>query len=146
MQTEELFKILNEKGVQYVVIGAFAAAAHGYLRPTNHLNLWVNPTEENMARAKEALSLFGYDLAEITPQKMTKDNTRLTDYWMDTIVHPEIPGTQFETIWKNKVVKKMSGVLVPFASLDDLIRMKRGRKRKIDKEDLKALIALRKRK
>ena len=146
MQTEELLKLLNEKGVRYIVVGAFAAAAHGHLRSTNNLNLWVNPVEENMARAKEALSLFGYDLTDTSPQKMMRENTKLTNYWMDAVIHPEIGGIRFETVWKNKMVQAVNRVPVPFAALDDLIRMKRNKKRKIDKEDLKALLALRKKK
>lgn len=46
---------LNEAGVAYVVIGGVALNMHGLLRATEDLDLFVEPTAENVERLKAAL-------------------------------------------------------------------------------------------
>ena len=43
----EFLELLNSNGVEYLVVGAFAVAFHGFPRYTADLNLLVRPTEEN---------------------------------------------------------------------------------------------------
>ena len=95
-----------------------------------------------MSRAKDALSNFGYDLSQISTQKMMDGKTQLTGYWMDTIIYPEMSGITFETAWKNRKTQKVSHLPVPFPSLEDLIRMKQKMKRKQDKTDLETLLKI----
>ena len=45
----------------------------------------------------------------------------------------------FEEVWENRVVADLGEVQATFASLDDLIRMKRAAGRPKDLEDLKVL-------
>lgn len=45
--------------VEYLLVGAYALAAHGYPRATGDIDLWVRPTEENAARVMRALRQFG---------------------------------------------------------------------------------------
>jgi predicted nucleotidyltransferase len=45
----------------------------------------------------------------------------------------------FEEVWKNRVEDEIQGVKVYFASLDDLIKMKKAAGRPKDVEDLKVL-------
>lgn len=48
-------------------------------------------------------------------------------------------GINFEDAWKNKVRAKFGDTFAYFASLDDLIKMKRAAGRPKDREDLKYL-------
>ena len=48
-------KALNEERTEYVVFGAVALAAHGIVRATADLDLFVRPSEENVERLKRAL-------------------------------------------------------------------------------------------
>jgi len=59
-------------------------------------------------------------------------------------IHPYIKGVTFKTIWKHRLQRKLGRVFANFASLDDLIRMKRASGRPKDKEDLKILLQLKK--
>jgi predicted nucleotidyltransferase len=61
-------------------------------------------------------------------------------------IHPYVKGVTFKTIWKHRMQKKLGRVFANFASLDDLIKMKRAAGRPKDKQDLKALLELKKRK
>lgn len=62
---------------------------------------------------------------------------------VETDIHPFVKGINFERVWRNKVKAKFGDTLVYFASLADLIQMKRAAGRPKDKEDLKYLRKLR---
>jgi hypothetical protein len=47
----EFLELLNSNGVEYLVVGAFAVAFHGYPRYTADLDLLVRPTEVFVRRA-----------------------------------------------------------------------------------------------
>lgn len=54
-----ILKALEEHGVRYAVFGGFAMNFHGISRFTNDLDLFIEPSEENISRLKKALhSLF----------------------------------------------------------------------------------------
>jgi len=46
----EILRAFRDEQVEYLVIGAHALAAHGHVRATLDINLWVRPTEENARR------------------------------------------------------------------------------------------------
>ena len=45
--------------VDYLVVGGYAVGVHGRPRYTKDLDLWVRPTDENLARVRAALQAFG---------------------------------------------------------------------------------------
>lgn len=46
----EFLQLLNDHGVEYLVIGGHAVAFHGYPRATAHLDVWVSLDRENANR------------------------------------------------------------------------------------------------
>ncbi len=40
----ELLAAFNAQGVDYLVVGAHALAAHGHVRATKDLDVWVRPS------------------------------------------------------------------------------------------------------
>ena len=63
-QVEALLRSLNDADVRYVIIGATAFAAHGWVRATADLDLFIDAEEENVERLRRALTDFGYDLSD----------------------------------------------------------------------------------
>jgi hypothetical protein len=55
----EMLSELIAAGVEFIVVGAFAIAAHGNPRATGDIDIWVRPTRENAARVLQALRAFG---------------------------------------------------------------------------------------
>ena len=45
--------------VEYAVVGGVAVNAHGYVRATHDLDIFIRPTEENARAAFEALPSSG---------------------------------------------------------------------------------------
>jgi hypothetical protein len=46
----DMLSALCAEGVEYLVVGAYALAAHGFPRATGDLDIWVRPTAENAER------------------------------------------------------------------------------------------------
>ncbi|MGA8296837.1 MAG: hypothetical protein WB770_07320, partial [Acidimicrobiales bacterium] len=51
-----LLATLNRHGVRYVVIGGFAATAHGSPLPTSDVDITAETSRENLTRLSEALN------------------------------------------------------------------------------------------
>jgi hypothetical protein len=56
----EFLGLLNSNGVEYLIVGAFAVAFHGFPRYTADLDILVRPSAENASRVLRALSEFGF--------------------------------------------------------------------------------------
>jgi len=53
-------------GVEFLLVGAYALAAHGLPRATGDIDLWVRPSPENAERVMAALARFGAPLAGVS--------------------------------------------------------------------------------
>lgn len=49
----ELFATFNVHHVEYIVVGAHALAAHGHVRATKDLDVWISPTPANAERGND---------------------------------------------------------------------------------------------
>ena len=56
----EFIELLNANKVEYLVVGAFAVAFHGYPRYTADLNLFVRRSPENSEQLVNVLLRFGF--------------------------------------------------------------------------------------
>jgi predicted nucleotidyltransferase len=145
MNTEKLLKLLKEKRVRFVIIGATAFPVHGYSRATLDIDIFIQPEKENAKRTLDALKEFGYDVTDLTSADLLSNKVLIRQYAVETDIHPFVKGVTFDRIWKNKVKARFGKTHVWFASLDDLISMKKAASRTKDKEDLKYLRGLKKR-
>ena len=50
-----LLRFLHERGIEHIVIGGFAVNAHGFIRPSEDLDIVPNPSAENLSRLAAAL-------------------------------------------------------------------------------------------
>ena len=61
----DILVALNDAKAEYLVVGAYAMAAHGCPRSTGDIDFWVRPTVENAARVWAALSSFGAPMEQL---------------------------------------------------------------------------------
>ena len=146
MDTEHLLRLLKEHKVRFVIIGATAFPVHGYSRATLDIDLFIEPNEINAKRTRESLKSFGYDVSDITVDDLLTKKVLIRQYLVETDVHPFVKGVSFDQVWTNKVKAKFGDIFVWFASLDDLIKMKKAAGRPKDDEDLKFLCRLKQKK
>ena len=53
----DLLAVFNAHGVEYLVVGAHALAAHGHVRATKDLDVWVRPEADNAKGILKILEL-----------------------------------------------------------------------------------------
>jgi len=142
METERLLKLLKEHKARFVIIGATAFPVHGYIRASIDIDIFIKPEESNARKVWKALNDFGYDVTDITIEDLLSKKLLIRQYIIETDIHPFVKGITFDEVWKNKVKAKFGNTFVWFASLDDLIKMKRAAGRPKDLEDIKYLVRL----
>ena len=146
MDTEDLLKSLNAHRVAFVIIGATAFPFHGYARATLDIDIFIRPEPRNATRLLEVLGEFGYDVSDITSEDLLTKKVLIRQYLVETDIHPFVTGVTFDQVWENRVPGTYGNEKVFYASLDDLITMKRAAGRPKDIEDLKILQALKRKK
>lgn len=62
----EMLSELSAAGADFIVVGAYALAAHERPRATGDIDIWVRPTAENARKVWQALLRFGAPLEELT--------------------------------------------------------------------------------
>ncbi len=142
MDTESLLKLLKGHKVKFVIIGATAFPVHGYSRATLDIDIFIKPERSNAEKTLVALKNFGYDVKDVTVDELLTKKILIRQYLVETDIHPYVKGLSFDEVWKNKVKSKFGDTFSWFASLDDLIKMKKAAGRPKDIEDLKYLIKL----
>lgn len=143
MDIEGLLRSLSAHRVRFVVIGATAFPVHGYARATLDLDIFIEATEENAARTREALLAVGYDMSDVTVAELLSKKVLIRQYLLETDVHPFVKGVRFDEVWARRVEDRIGETPAAFASLEDLIRMKEAAARPKDLEDLRVLRRLR---
>jgi hypothetical protein len=63
----DLLFALNDAGADYIVVGAHALAAHGHVRATKDLDIWVRSDAENAHSASIEPSMHSARLSRISP-------------------------------------------------------------------------------
>ena len=139
MDKEKLLRLLNARNVEYVIIGAAAFPIHGYARATLDIDLFIRPAPDNARNTLFALTEFGYDTHDISEEDLLTKKVLIRQYSLETDIHPFAKGVTFEGVWARRVAGDVNGVPVAFASIDDLIAMKRAAGRIKDLEDLRIL-------
>jgi len=143
-QIENLLRSLNESEVRYVIIGATAFAAHGWVRATADVDLYIDKDPRNVRRLRTALVEFGYDVTDASEEDFRQYKILLRQYDLPLDIHPFVEGIDsFAEVWDRRIVASLGDVEAPFASLEDIIRMKKAANRPKDVEDLKQLERLR---
>ena len=112
--------------VEFAVVGGVAVNAHGYVRATNDLDIFIRPTEENARAAFNALLSLGVPLDGLQPTDLLDDeeNLRFGPAEDHVDILPSIGEMKFDQVWRNRIVTEVAGIAVPFISKPDLIENK----------------------
>jgi hypothetical protein len=137
----DLLSEFNAHGVEYLVVGAYALAAHGRVRATGDLDIWVRAAPENAARIMNALSKFGAPLHDLTLSDLSHPGVvfqiGIAPLRIDILTG--IDGVMFDDAWAARVQTKVFSEPVAVISVEHLIRNKRAAGRAQDLADLEWL-------
>ena len=137
----DMLSALNDAGVDYLVVGAYAVAAHGHPRATGDLDIWVRADQVNASKVYRALLAFGAPSHQISEADFATPSVvfqiGLPPGRIDILT--EVSGIEFVAAWPQRVDIEMDGLTFPVVSREDLVRNKRASGRPKDLADLDSL-------
>jgi hypothetical protein len=139
----DLLECLHREGAEFVIVGAFALAQHGFPRATGDLDVFVRPSPENAARVLAALGRFGAPLhaAGVSASDFERPGSvyqlGVVPRRIDLLT--EVSGLTFDEAWTSREERDIEGRPAPFLGYDALIKNKRASARPKDLIDVESL-------
>ena len=146
----QIFSLLIQNEVEFIVVGGYAVIYHGYHRTTGDLDIWLKPDNYNKNKFILTLEKLGYETESIS-QVGQMDFTQ--PILLNIGEEPDkvefmtfVSGLIFEEANEKKIITQSEKLNIPFLSLDHLIisKMNAGRFQDLaDIEKLQKVIKLR---
>lgn len=134
----DILSELTAAGAEFMIVGAFAIAAHGNPRATGVIDISVRPSRENAERVLAALRAFGAPLTDLSTDDLLDEQTvfqiGVAPVRIDILAG--IDGVSFEDAWPRRVEANLGTLTVPVLGLADLATNKRAAGRPKDLADL----------
>ncbi|HEX6184611.1 MAG TPA: nucleotidyltransferase [Pyrinomonadaceae bacterium] len=134
----EMLSCLKDEGVDFIVVGAYALAAHGLIRATGDIDVWLRNSPDNAQKVLRALARFGAPTSDLSEEDFTTPDTIL-----QLGVEPRridlmtgIDGVDFDEAAHSKVRVDVDGVAVFVLSKEDLLKNKLAAARDKDRSDI----------
>lgn len=137
---QEFMGLLQFHQAEYMIIGGFAAAAHGYIRATGDIDLWVNSSPENAVKMTRVMHDFGYTPEEISEEDFTlvPNVIMFGDAEINLLTLPD-GLSDFKHSYQSAMHVHTQGMHLCFISLEDLIKNKEAVGREKDLVDVRQL-------
>lgn len=137
----EFVELLNSNHVEFLIVGGFAVAWHGYPRFTPGVDFLVRPDAANAERIVATLHGFGFASLCVRPADLMKPDQILQlgakPNRIDIVT--SIAGVTFDQAWENRVAGDIDGIPVSYLGREELIRNKECVARPQDMADVAAL-------
>jgi hypothetical protein len=141
---KDMLQAFADEQVDFLLVGAYALAAHGYPRATMDIDIWVRPSSDNANAVLRAIRRFGAPLHNLTKADLEKEGTvfqiGVAPRRIDIITAAS--GLNFEQASSRAMTVEIEGIVVRILSMADLILNKRAAGRTKDIADAEALVVL----
>lgn len=135
---KDMLLCLQGEGVDFIIVGAYALAAHGFPRATGDIDIWVGNTPDNARKILRALAKFGAPISNLAEQDFTAPDTivqiGVAPSRVDIITG--IDGVEFNKAWSNKVTIMVDDIELHVLSKADLLKNKVAAGRDKDQGDI----------
>lgn len=138
---KEFLTLRNSNGVEYLVVGGYALAAHGHPRYTGDIDIWLGPSAANIARLVAVLEQFGFAGLGIAADDIAKPGSvvqlGVAPVRIDLL--SSIDGVTFDECYPRRVMLEFGGVNVAVIGIKDFRHNKLATGRLKDLADVEAL-------
>ena len=137
----ELLALLEETGVDYMVVGGYAVAFHGFPRFTKDIDIFFDASQDNIEKMIKALEGFGFSKKELDKALFLTTGNIVTFGVAPVRVDflNQIDGVEFAEARKNRIRGKYGNIEIFFIGKSDLIKNKKSTSRSKDKADVEEL-------
>jgi hypothetical protein len=137
----DILSAFCEEKVEFMLVGAYAVAAHGLPRATGDIDLWIKNSNQNAERVWRALERFGAPLSELSKDDLTRPGTVIqlgvTPRRIDILT--EITGVEFREAEPERLMISIEGIEIPVIGRAHLIQNKKAVGRPQDEADVSRL-------
>lgn len=142
------WRILNQNGVRYIMVGGFAIRFHGFNRATDDLDLWLEDTLENRKRLRRSFVELGQgDIESLETMQFIPGWTNFNiGSGIEVDIMTAMKGLEnysFDECLEKASQANLEGVLVPFLHINHLIDNKKAVNREKDQTDVRELERIR---
>ncbi len=141
---KDMLLALSEEKVEYLIVGAYAMAMHGYPRTTMDIDIWLAASPENAEGVLRALERFGAPVFDLTREDLQSSDTvfqiGVAPRRIDLMT--SATGLDFAESYAKSVSIQMDGLDLRIPCIEDLIANKRASGRTKDLADVEALESL----
>lgn len=141
----DILQSFSDEDVDFILVGAYALASHGYPRATMDIDLWVRADPDNAEKVYRALAGFGAPLDAVSVSDFSEEGAifqiGVAPRRIDIITR--ISGVDYAEASEAAASEEVGGLMIKILSAEHLIRNKlaTGRPRDIDDaENLRRLI------
>ena len=134
----DMLSALCEESAEFLLVGAYAPAAHGLPRATGEMDVWIRRSDANAQRVWRGLQRFGLPLA-----RLTIEDLKMPDLVFQIGVAPRridiltsIDGVEFDEAWPHRKTIELEGLTFAVIGRPHLIRNKRAVGRRQDLADV----------
>jgi hypothetical protein len=138
---KEFLRLLRAHGVEYLLIGGWAVAYHGYPRATYDLDVWIATSPANANRVVKALSEFGFNVPDLSMDLFLQPDkiVRMGVEPQRIEVMTSVSGVEFDECYRERIETTLNDVPVSLINLRDLKINKKASGRLKDLADLEQL-------
>lgn len=138
---KELLELLNAHKVDYLIVGGYALALHGYPRFTGDLDIYLGIQQDNAKKILSVLKEFGFGELNLSEKDFTQSDQIIQlgvpPIRIDFIT--SIDGVEWDTAWANREKGNWADIPVAYLGREDFISNKRASGRLKDLADIESL-------
>jgi hypothetical protein len=127
----DMLSALCAERAEFMLVGAYALAAHGLPRATGDMDIWIRRSDENAQRVWSALGRFGAPLAELTI-----DDLKTPNVVFQIGLAPRRDGVEFDEAWALRNTIEVEGLTFAVIGRAHLIQNKKAVGRPQDLADV----------
>lgn len=135
---KDMLSALCAHKVEFLLVGAYAMAAHGLPRATGDIDIWVRPDAANAALTLEALRDFGAPVGGLTEAELATPGIvfqmGLPPRRIDILT--QISGVDFATAYAHRFEIELEGLTISVLGRAELLINKRASGRPKDLADV----------
>ena len=136
---KDFLKLCNRHRVEYLLIGGYAVAFHGYPRTTADMDIFIARNTENAARMNTVLREFGFDVPELSDDLFLKDESTIIRLGLPPLrieIMMSISGVDFKECYEKKVIFRDGDLTINIIDIASLKKNKKASGRHKDLSDL----------
>lgn len=134
-------RLCEENSVEYMIVGGYAVAIHGYPRYTGDIDIWYRQTEINCLKIIDVVAGFGFASLELTANDLMEPEVVVQlgrpPRRIDLV--STIDGVTFDDAYLQAITTIVDNVPIKIISKTDLIKNKSASGRHRDLDDLENL-------